>query len=363
MNNKKAIAAILLCSGLFMNIANATDVYTLENGLYAGDVKAQYELGVKYINGDGVEKNYLKGSVLVYASAYTQKDSSLTAPIDIKNATNWQRNEIARLGEELAKNNPDAWKTLWVNTSLSELHKLADKGDATALYHLGLSTRSAEEAFTYFEKAARKNNIPSQVILAEIYNTVGGVKQDASKSLEWTRKAAENGDADSQVKMYRYYCGNFGDLVEKNEHTANEWLQKAIDQGDAYAMQEKSWNYARGDVSTPKDINKSLELYKKSMVIKINKKTENYTDYSSFAYLYLLKGDNVKSWVLFQMAKKISAQMGQEFQVAEEDLETIPVLSLAENKNAKNVLSTSEGKEAKKLLAALEKNPSSIANW
>ncbi|MCV5307676.1 hypothetical protein OFC24_32205, partial [Escherichia coli] len=72
---------------------------------------------------------------------------------------------------------------------------------------------------------------------------------------------------------------------------------------------------------------------------------------------------NVKSWVLFQMAKKISAQMGQEFQVAEEDLETIPVLSLAENKNAKNVLSTSEGKEAKKLLAALEKNPSSIANW
>lgn len=55
--------------------------------------------------------------------------------------------------------------------------------------------------------------------------------------------------------------------------------------------------------------------------------------------------------------------MGQEFHVAEEDLETIPVLSLAENKNAKNVLSTSEGKEAKKLLAALEKNPSSIANW
>ncbi|POP40643.1 hypothetical protein CHU32_26040 [Superficieibacter electus] len=362
VNKKKNFIALILCSSIFINYANATDVPTLEQHIKVGDTKAQYELGLKYLNGEGVEINYLKGSVLVYASALSQKNESLIDPLHLSKAPLWQRYEIVRLGEQIARN-PDEWKKLWVNTSVDELNKLAKKGDASALYHVGILSSSAEDAFKIFEQAAIKNNRESQVVLAQLYDRGLGVERNDKKSFEWTQKAAEQGDVNSQMKMYRYYLGNFGDIVKIDYHKASEWIQKAIDQGDGDAMETKGWDYASGRNGIPKDINKGIEIYKKGLVAKLTINSVNFTDYNSLAYMYLKNNDKVKAWVLLQMGKKVAAEMNTESILAEEDADIFPVLSIKENPNAKNVLSTTEGQKAQQQLAALEKDPSSIAGW
>ncbi len=52
-----------------------------------------------------------------------------------------------------------------------------------------------------------------------------GVKKDLSKSVEYYRKSAVQGDADSQLQLGIRYLNSEG--VERNIGTAKEWFQKA----------------------------------------------------------------------------------------------------------------------------------------
>ena len=52
-----------------------------------------------------------------------------------------------------------------------------------------------------------------------------GAKKDLSKSVEYYRKSALQGDTDSQLQLGIRYLN--GEGVEKNIETAKEWFQKA----------------------------------------------------------------------------------------------------------------------------------------
>ncbi len=51
------------------------------------------------------------------------------------------------------------------------------------------------------------------------------VKKDLSKSVEYYRKSALQGDADSQLQLGIRYLN--GEGVERNIETAKEWFKKA----------------------------------------------------------------------------------------------------------------------------------------
>jgi uncharacterized protein len=56
-----------------------------------------------------------------------------------------------------------------------------------------------------------------------------GTKQDLEKGIEWTRKAAQKGDAKAQYNLGMAYLD--GEGVSKNSRLARIWLEKAAKQG------------------------------------------------------------------------------------------------------------------------------------
>ena len=109
-----------------------------------GDARAQYNLGLRYDNGQGVSQDYTE-------------------------AVKWYR-------------------------------KAADQGHARAQYNLGLCYDNGQgvsqdytEAVKWYRKAADQGNVDAQYNLGYCYYNGQGVSQDYAEAVKWYRKAADQG--------------------------------------------------------------------------------------------------------------------------------------------------------------------------
>ena len=125
-----------------------------------GNAKAQYNLGVMYHNGEGVQQDHAE-------------------------AAKWYR-------------------------------KAAEQGIADAHYNLGVMyhegdgvTQDHAEAAKWFRKAAEKGYARAQYNLGVMYRKGEGVPQDNTETMKWYRRAAEQGIADAQ-----YFLGVMYDKGE-----------------------------------------------------------------------------------------------------------------------------------------------------
>jgi len=107
-------------------------------------------------------------------------------------------------------------------TALREWSLLAESGDASAQYNLGL-----------------------------LYHEGEGVRQDYAQAASWFRMAAEQGDADAQFNLGLMYRN--GEGVEQDFTEAVKWYRKATAQGDAMAQTNLGVMYATGQ-GVPKDL-------------------------------------------------------------------------------------------------------------
>jgi TPR repeat protein len=114
----------------------------------AGDIDAQADLGIMYVQGYGVSKN-------------------------INEAVKW-----------------------WT--------RAAERGNNKAQGHLGgiySSKKSGlldnKKAFKYYSLSAQQNDDISQAILGYIYAEGLGVEKDTNKAIEWWKKAAKSGNKDA----------------------------------------------------------------------------------------------------------------------------------------------------------------------
>ena len=150
-----------------------------------GVAGAQFNLGVCYANGQGVEQNYTE-------------------------AVKWYR-------------------------------KAAEQGVAGTQFNLGVCyangqgvEQSYSEAVKWYRKAANQGYAKAQNNLGCCYYNGQGVEQSYSEAVKWYRKAAEQGDADAQNNLgICYYCGQG---VGQSYSEAVKWYQKAADQGDKNAQ-------------------------------------------------------------------------------------------------------------------------------
>jgi len=137
------------------------------------DHKAQYNLGILYMKGLGVEKN-------------------------LKTAFIWYK-------------------------------RAAANGNTDAMYNLGIMYdqgrviyRSPKDATKWWKKAAELGNAAAQFNIAVEYAYGRSLGKDVDKAMMWWKKSAQQGHKDSRAALYRVYSeGLFG--VTKNLQEAKRW--------------------------------------------------------------------------------------------------------------------------------------------
>ena len=116
-------------------------------------------------------------------------------------------------------------------TALKEWQPLADQGNASAQFNLGL-----------------------------MYENGRGVLKDDKQATKWFRKAADQGDAEAQFMMGNLY--NSGDAVDRDHLKAFKFWTLASDQGHSEAQGKLAGMYIHG-ISVEKDMSKAKELIEK----------------------------------------------------------------------------------------------------
>lgn len=116
--------------------------------------------------------------------------------------------------------------------SLEETLALAEQGDATAQFSLGVHyangygvAKDDKEAVKWFRKAADQGNAKAQTGLGTCYWVGDGVAKDDKEAVTWYRRAAEQGDARAQFNLGTCYA--VGDGVTMDFVEAYKWLNLA----------------------------------------------------------------------------------------------------------------------------------------
>ena len=210
------------------------------------DAVAQYNLGWKYHNGDGVSQDYAEASKL-YRLAADQGNA------DAQCNLGW----MYQNGKGVTQNDAEALK--WYRLA-------AEQGDATGQNNLGLMyeygqgvTQDDAEALKWYRKAADQGDATGQNNLGLMYEYGQGVTQDYAEALKWYRKAADQGNAWAQTNLGVMYQNGKG--VTQNDAEALKWYRKAADQGNATAQSNLGVMYKNGKGVT-QDYAEASKLYR-----------------------------------------------------------------------------------------------------
>lgn len=172
-----------------------TKIEELRERAESGNAEAQYELGLAYFIGDGVQRNDSEG---------------------IK----------------------------WYQKSAEQGHPNAQFNLACCYNYGNGVMQDRAKAVTWYQLAADQGHAGSQNALAICYEFGRGVKEDYHKALELYRKAAEQENPDAQWNLglcYEYSTG-----VAQDWYEAARWYRKAAAQGYVRAQKKMAELYSKG---------------------------------------------------------------------------------------------------------------------
>ena len=240
-----------------------------------GDACAQYNLGLMYATGRGVERSdekarewFLKAAEQGYARAQCLLGLMYQYGLDVEQsdekAVEWVL-KAAEQGYARAQYNLglmyDRLMFVLSDTSVKPSYekaakwflKAAEQGDARAQYELGVMyehgfgvEKSYEKAAGWYLKAAEQGDARAQKNLGLMYENGTGVERSYKKAAKWYQKVAERGFADAQYNLGLMYEDGRG--VERSYEKAAEWYLKAAEQGLADAQYKLGvmYKYGRG---------------------------------------------------------------------------------------------------------------------
>ena len=302
----RKIAALMVCVMVMCDVvpALAETVKQLQKRAQGGNAQAQYELGTKYYNGDGVKKNHAEAFKWWLSAAKNGHAKAQCAVASLYYA-----------GDGVKMNKKEAFK--WYL-------RAAENGDASAqltvaaTYDLGDDECGVKpnkaEAQKWYQRAAKSNSGTTQekktaqlgleaqklqdasqkIAEAMKYDTGDGAPQDKAKAREIYRQLAEEGNASGQFLLglsydhddenyseaMKWYLkaaeqgdhqaqASIGDLyrdgkgVEQNFPEAVKWYRKAAEQDDMFAQYHLALIYDKG-LGMPQDKAEAFKWYKKS---------------------------------------------------------------------------------------------------
>ena len=233
------------------------DVARLRQLAEQGDARAQTELGVRYENGRGLERDYAaavswfrRAAEQGYAAAQTELgyayERGRGVMQDHAEAVRWYR-RAAEQGHARGQNNLGyAYATgRGVSQDHAEAvrwyHLAAEQGHAFGQSNLGVMYRDGrgvsqddEAAVRWLRRAADQNDANAQYNLGWMYTNGRGVRRNDEEAVRWYRRAAERGYASAQYALGWVYENGRG--VERDRLEAARWYQQAADQGHADAQ-------------------------------------------------------------------------------------------------------------------------------
>ena len=137
-------------------------------------------------------------------------------------------------------------------TALRLLRPLAEQGEASAQYNLGLMFDNGQgvpqdyaTAVSWYRKAAEQGHAAAQNNLGAMYAHGQGVPQDYAAAASWYRKAAEQGNAMAQYNLGVLYDDGQG--VPQDYAVAMSWYRKAAEQGYVDAQISLGIFYSMGE--------------------------------------------------------------------------------------------------------------------
>jgi TPR repeat protein len=131
-------------------------------------------------------------------------------------------------------------------TALREWRPLAEQGDASAQFNLGVMYYKGEgvlqdykESVKWYRKAAEQGNADAQFNLGVMYYVGEGVPQDSKEAAMWYRKAAEQGNADAQFNLCNKYYK--GEGVPQDYVQSHKWCNIIGANGDEEGTRKRDF--------------------------------------------------------------------------------------------------------------------------
>ena len=230
--------------------SNDLDIESLMDAAEQGDAVAQYNLGVSYRDGKGIQQDYKKAFDWFKKSA---EQGYAAAQFEI--------GFCYRTGKGIQQDYKKAFE--WFKKS-------AEQGYATAQFCLGLCysygrgvQENYKKAFEWFEKSVEQGIFLAQRELGILYAQGLGVKQDDSKAVELYRKAAEQGDSVALNNLgYMYEHGR--GVPQSYEEAFKLYSKAAKGKGNVSKSIWHLGDFYENGKGVQKDYNKALDLYKQA---------------------------------------------------------------------------------------------------
>lgn len=181
-----------------------------------GDAKAQFDLGLCYYKGEGVEIDYTEATKWFKKSA----EQEYAPGQEILGYCYYK-------GEGVEQNYDQA--VIW-------LSKAAHQGNARAQNNLGVCYRNGQgvkqddaEAMKWYGESAKQGDYIGECNFGKGYLYGLGVEQDYTEAVKWLTKSANQDYAEAQYQLGLCYLNGTG--VPKDNTRGKKWLEKAMNQG------------------------------------------------------------------------------------------------------------------------------------
>ena len=176
----------------------------------AGNVDAQYSVGIRFLKGDSVKKN--SSSAVKWLRKAAEQDHA---------GAQYQLGILYRDGAGVSKSETEAIKWLRLASSWG-INKAQHDLDALIRKQL----LASKEAFTANPELASPD---SQFALGIMYVDGKGVDKDPNTAAQWFLKAARQNHAEAQYRLGEMYKNGIG--VDSDTKEAKLWLTKAAGSG------------------------------------------------------------------------------------------------------------------------------------
>jgi len=203
-----------------------------------GDVDAQVNIGMMYLQGWHLEQDYAKAVDWFLQAA-------------VRGFATAQQNIAFMHMEGLGVAQDFAEAAKWYRLA-------AEQGDMMSQYNMGVLSRDGtgikgnlKDAVTWFTKSARQSHVGATFNLGVMYRDGSGVAQDLVKAAKLFRAMAEINFAPAQFELGLLYFKGHG--VERDYDQAGVWFHKAAKQNDEKAQYNLGVMYLNG-IGYDKDI-------------------------------------------------------------------------------------------------------------
>jgi TPR repeat protein len=224
----EAVIALQLLCGVGVPLNEVAGVAQLTSAAERGIDKAQFALGVAYLQGRGVSRDGLKASSWFRHAAYQGMARAAAAMVAIEkngyNVSSAQWAIFQSVGRNAALGDVESQLQLasWLNRYNGDLKRKASasqwyraaalQGSVIAQRELGILLLSTEpaESRDWLESAANAGDMPAQLELGVNYQMGRGWDPDPVLAYKWLRLAASKGSNSARYRlgdMYRHGSG------------------------------------------------------------------------------------------------------------------------------------------------------------